>query len=709
MAFFSKLKHAFGFNENGDDLDDELDYDLAKAPYVNPFHREQTADKAAQHRRADPEEPARQPNPAPEPQGTPAGIATERTHSSEPNDAEHRVQVAQHRANMLAQRVADMENAMRKQETELTRALEETRTTHQREIKAMQDALGKAKADVAHSVKAEKSWQEKLDAQRAQIDASWQEKLDAQRAQIDASWQEKLDAQRAQIDASWQEKLDTQQAQIDTSWQEKLDAQQAQIDASWQEKLATQRALVQALQERNEQLVRERNKVEAETQQRIDEAIAQADVRVTASQAELAQLRKEIDEQEAQHSSEASRQRNTISDLNNRINDLKRQMATAASLADDYREQMSTMRKEASAATGKHEDLLSEIEEYKQLLHQSQAAEMTALDEQERLKKETDRAWRARNDAQAKLEALQREHDGITGKLKDEYETQLQALTSQLAQAGQELEQLRTQANLDRQQLAQNAIRIEALEATDEAKTLRMKQMEDELSASEKQVEKLTKQSKKHTDIAAQHVDATRQLDATRQELDRQNKLYVAAQGEIQQLSNDLALAQAELATLNRKLEDVAAQASKADAQAPIQPPVAAETIISFVADDDEVEHTPGDTEPEIESEKPQEPQPQPQEPSEIVEPDAAPQELQPQESQPQEPMPQESQPQEPEKEPAPIVHSPSLDDIDDLDWLMPAEPDELPAPSDDSDTQPQAETPPEKSTNADPRQLSLF
>ena len=90
-----------------------------------------------------------------------------------------------------------------------------------------------------------------------------------------------------------------------------------------------------------------------------------------------------------------------------------------------------------------------------------------------------------------------------------------------------------------------------------------------------------------------------------------------------------------------------------------------------------------------------------------IAEPDAAPQEPQPQESQPQEP--QEPLPQEPEKEPAPTVHSPSLDDIDDLDWLMPAEPDELPAPSDDSDTQPQAETPPEKSTNADPRQLSLF
>ena len=39
MSFFSKIKRAFGFNDNGEDLDDELGYDMTRAPYVNPFRR----------------------------------------------------------------------------------------------------------------------------------------------------------------------------------------------------------------------------------------------------------------------------------------------------------------------------------------------------------------------------------------------------------------------------------------------------------------------------------------------------------------------------------------------------------------------------------------------------------------------------------------------------------------------------------------------
>lgn len=41
MAFFKNLKRAFGFNDNGEDLDDEIDYDLSRSPFANPFKRDQ--------------------------------------------------------------------------------------------------------------------------------------------------------------------------------------------------------------------------------------------------------------------------------------------------------------------------------------------------------------------------------------------------------------------------------------------------------------------------------------------------------------------------------------------------------------------------------------------------------------------------------------------------------------------------------------------
>ena len=39
MSFFNKLKRAFGFNSDGEDLDEVVDYDLSKSPFSNPFRR----------------------------------------------------------------------------------------------------------------------------------------------------------------------------------------------------------------------------------------------------------------------------------------------------------------------------------------------------------------------------------------------------------------------------------------------------------------------------------------------------------------------------------------------------------------------------------------------------------------------------------------------------------------------------------------------
>ena len=57
MGFFNRLKHALGFNEQGDELDDVLDRDVASQPYINPYH---------------PEAPARQAVTAPAPATQPA-------------------------------------------------------------------------------------------------------------------------------------------------------------------------------------------------------------------------------------------------------------------------------------------------------------------------------------------------------------------------------------------------------------------------------------------------------------------------------------------------------------------------------------------------------------------------------------------------------------------------------------------------------------
>lgn len=647
MAFFNKLKHAFGFNEQGDDLDDELDYDLANAPYVNPFHRERTAAGAdTEHRKAHVEAADEQLHKqAPEqdkPHDAHAHVtpaATVQHHSAA--DAEHRVQVAQQRANMLAQRVADLENAMHKQEVELKQALDDANATHRREIKAMQEAISKAKAE----------------------------------------------ADRIN-----------------------------EVENTWRQRLETERAEKQSLKERNDQLIAERNAAEDATRQRIDEAKAQADSRANALAKQVEALKQELEDMETRQSSVAIKQRNTITDLNNRINDLKRQMATAATLADDYREQMNKMRREATAATDVHDDLRSEIEQYKQMLHTSQSAEMTALDEQQRLKKEADKAWRARNEAESKLEALQRDQADITQQLKDDYETRIDTLGTQLTQAEQELEQLRSKCTLNEQKLAQNEIKIQALEATDEAKTQQLKTLEDELAESEKQVEKLTKQSKKHSDIASQHVDTARRLETTRQELDRQIKLYVAAQGEINQLNNDLALAQAELQSLNHRLNEITTQPAPLQTQeSPLPTQSGKDTIITF---DDELPPTP---EPKVaitvpEPESHPEPESQPEEsPEPEPEPQSAPEPAPEQKIEPQPEKELAKEPaeliatEEPVREPVPVMHTPSLDDIDDINWLMPAEPDEI-ATIDEPDShiaQEQADT--DREPDNDPRQLSLF
>ena len=110
MAFFSKLKHAFGFNDNGDDLDDELGYDMSTAPYVNPFR---PADKAAE------EQP-----PAADRTADPASSTEESDNPlaqrlrQQLQQVENEKRVANTRANSLANRINELEQNIEQLEQE---------------------------------------------------------------------------------------------------------------------------------------------------------------------------------------------------------------------------------------------------------------------------------------------------------------------------------------------------------------------------------------------------------------------------------------------------------------------------------------------------------------------------------------------------------------------------------------------------------------
>ncbi len=68
MGFFNKLKRAFGFNDDGDELDDVLDIDIASQPYINPFKPNEHDEPRPVKPDPEAETPTPHPTPAPVPQ-----------------------------------------------------------------------------------------------------------------------------------------------------------------------------------------------------------------------------------------------------------------------------------------------------------------------------------------------------------------------------------------------------------------------------------------------------------------------------------------------------------------------------------------------------------------------------------------------------------------------------------------------------------------
>lgn len=719
MGFFNGIKRAFGFSDNGDEHDDELDGidgRAARSPYVNPFRNDTSP---AERHDAEPAvervEPARkqvQPSPSASAE-VEEGIVPRSKHEAvkkaQQQAAQEKVQQAVREAastgsskvpsaliddiaSVLSAHLGNMPATAAAADSPLRERLKDSenqRRALQTRYNTLTERVASLEGDIEHLEVEKKALQNKLKVAQVQSGAVADSLVEAQVESIAAEYKEKMEvtnallneirseaARKTQEVEELRQKLDEAQTASTVGAKELVELKD-QV-AVLEKQTAEQEAKIATDAKAHADAIAEKDAVIASMK---DEASASASAKEKEMMAEMEDMLKDVEDFKQKKIDEMEALKQSVAEANKAADEAKEQLLLAQNEKTKLTKQVADLNRRMADTVERHNrrdvNVANQIDHLKAKLKESErnlAERIEALGKSEdvvaALTKERDSLALESQNTAKDYELLRKEYEGAK-LVHEEIREESELAKKQIEELNQNKASLATSVEEKDAEIANLLQKLKDSEAV-QAEAEKMAQLEEDMSALEKEMTALkaeNAQLHQANSVLEQTIDT---LSAQQQSLnDLANELILQAeeQPEEEQLIEDLEPPVAEEPSVEMEKAEDSATVSADDDFAPAD---------EVVAEVEEAAETPVEELP-LADEAPME-----------AETEAAP------------------EPAEAENAPAEAATSDfneGIDDfLDDIDWLVPSPPsNKKPQPP-----EPEPEPVPERK-KPDSRQMSLF
>lgn len=719
MGFFNGIKRAFGFSDNGDEHDDELDGidgRAARSPYVNPFRNDTSP---AERHDAEPAvervEPARkqvQPSPSASPE-VEEGIVPRSKHEAvkkAQQAAQEKVQQAVSEAasagstkvpsaliddiaSVLSAHLGNMPATAATNDSPLRERLKDSenqRRALQTRYNTLTERVASLEGDIEHLEVEKKALQNKLKVAQVQSGAVADSSVEAQVENIATEYKEKMEvtnallneirskaARKTQEVEELRQKLD--EAQTASTVGAKELAELKEQVAALEKQTAEQEAKIAADAKAHADAIAEKDALIASMK---DEASASASAKEKEMMAEMEDMLKDVEDFKQKKIDEMEALKQSVAEANQAADEAKEQLLLAQNEKTKLTKQVADLNRRMADTVERHNrrdvNVANQIDHLKAKLKESErnlAERIEALGKSEdvvaALTKERDSLALESQNTAKDYELLRKEYEGAK-LVHEEIREESELAKKQIEELNQNKASLATSVEEKDAEIASLLQKLKDSEAA-QVEAEKMAQLEKDMSALEKEMTALkaeNAQLHQANSVLEQTIDT---LSAQQQSLnDLANELILQAeeQPEEEQLIEDLEPPVAEEPSVEMEKAEDSAPVSADDDFAPAD---------EVVAEVEEAAETPVEELPLADDEAPME-----------AETEAAP------------------EPAEAENAPAEAATSDfgeGIDDfLDDIDWLVPSPPsNKKPQPP-----EPEPEPVPERK-KPDSRQMSLF
>lgn len=712
MGFFNGIKRAFGFSDNGDEHDDELDGidgRAARSPYVNPFRNDTSpAERHDSEPAVERVEPARkqvQPSPSASPE-VEEGIVPRSKHEAvkkAQQAAQEKEQQAvseatsagsakvpsaliddiasvllAHLGNMPATAIAN-DSPLR----ERLKDSENQRRALQTRYNTLTERVASLEGDIEHLEVEKKALQNKLKVAQVQSGAVGDSSVEAQVESIATEYKEKMEvtnallneirseaARKTQEVEELRQKLD--EAQTASTVGAKELAELKEQVAALEKQTADQEAKIVADAKAHADAIAEKDAVIASMK---DEASASASAKEKEMMAEMEDMLKDVEDFKQKKIDEMEALKQSVAEANKAADEAKEQLLLAQNEKTKLTKQVADLNRRMADTVERHNrrdvNVANQIDHLKEKLKESErnlAERIEALGKSEdvvaALTKERDSLALESQNTAKDYELLRKEYEGAK-LVHEEIREESELAKKQIEELNQNKASLATSVEEKDAEIASLLQKLKDSEAA-QVEAEKMAQLEEDMSALEKEM----------TALKAENA----QLHQANSVLEQTIDTLSAQQQSLNDLANELILQAEEQPEEEQLIEDleppVAEEPSVEMEKAEDSAPVSADEVVAEV---EEAEKTPVEELPLGDDEAPME-----------AETEAAP-----------EPVETENAPAEADTS----DFGEEIDDfLDDIDWLVPSPPsNKKPQPP-----EPEPEPVPERK-KPDSRQMSLF
>lgn len=719
MGFFNGIKRAFGFSDNGDEHDDELDGidgRAARSPYVNPFRNDTSpAERHDSEPAVERVEPARkqvQPSPSASAE-VEEGIVPRSKHEAvkkAQQAAQEKVQQAVSEAasagsakvpsaliddiaSVLSAHLGNMPATAIANDSPLRERLKDSenqRRALQTRYNTLTERVASLEGDIEHLEVEKKALQNKLKVAQVQSGAVADSSVEAQVENIATEYKEKMEvtnallneirseaARKTQEVEELRQKLD--EAQTASTMGAKELAELKEQVAALEKQTAEQEAKIAADAKAHADAIAEKDALIASMK---DEASASASAKEKEMMAEMEDMLKSVEDFKQKKIDEMEALKQSVAEANKAADEAKEQFLLAQNEKTKLTKQVADLNRRMADTVERHNrrdvNVANQIDHLKAKLKESErnlAERIEALGKSEdvvaALTKERDSLALESQNTAKDYELLRKEYEGAK-LVHEEIREESELAKKQIEELNQNKASLATSVEEKDAEIASLQQKLKDSEAT-QVDTEKMAQLEKDMSALEKEMTALkaeNAQLHQANSVLEQTIDT---LSAQQQSLnDLANELILQAeeQPEEEQLIEDLEHPVAEEPSVEMEKAEDSAPVSADDDFAPAD---------EVVAEVEEAAETPVEELHLDDDEAPME-----------AETEAAP-------------------------EPAEVKNTPAesatsdfgegIDDfLDDIDWLVPSPPsNKKPQPP-----EPEPEPVPERK-KPDSRQMSLF
>ena len=714
MGFFNGIKRAFGFSDNGDEHDDELDGidgRAARSPYVNPFRNDTSP---AERHDAEPAvervEPARKQVQQPSPSASAEveeGIVPRSKHEAvkkaQQQAAQEKVQQAVSEAasagsakvpsaliddiaSVLSAHLGNMPATAATNDLPLRERLKDSenqRRALQSRYNTLTERVASLEGDIEHLEVEKKALQNKLKVAQVQSGAVGDLSVEAQVESIATEYKEKMEvtnallneirseaARKTQEVEELRQKLD--EAQTASTVGAKELAELKEQVAALEKQTAEQEAKIAADAKAHADVIAEKDALIASMK---DEASASASAKEKEMMAEMEDMLKDVEDFKQKKIDEMEALKQSVAEANKAADEAKEQLLLAQNEKTKLTKQVADLNRRMADTVERHNrrdvNVANQIDHLKAKLKESErnlAERIEALGKSEdvvaALTKERDSLALESQNTAKDYELLRKEYEGAK-LVHEEIREESELAKKQIEELNQNKASLATSVEEKDAEIASLLQKLKDSEAA-QVEAEKMAQLEKDMSALEKEMTALKAEN-------AQLHQANSVLEQTIDTLSSQ-------QQSLNDLANELILQAEEQPEEEQLIEDleppVAEEPSVEMEKAEDSAPVPADEVVAEV---EKAEKTPVEELPLADDEAPME-----------AETEAAP------------------EPAEAENAPAEAATSDfgeGIDDfLDDIDWLVPSPPsNKKPQPP-----EPEPEPVPERK-KPDSRQMSLF